>query len=162
VAIWIFLLGVIACSCSSQGNWKHSQINGAEPHFSSHRLSYLPSNTFHPLKLEIIRNSKSCKGYLVIEQKPIPPVGEDLQKAIVHVTIDNNAQSYVVSRYQEGYRLLLSQELLQTLIQSLSEGKSITLEVANHSTVLSPEGFLSRYKEFQKDFHISKFVHSPF
>lgn len=162
MAIWIFLLGVIACSCSSQGNWKHSQINGAEPHFSSHRLSYLPSNTFHPLKFEIIRNSKSCKGYLVTEQKPIPPYAEDLKKAIVHVTIDNMTQSYVVSRYQEGYRLLLSQELLETLIQSLSAGKSITIEVANHITVLSAEGFSSGYKEFQKDFHLSKFVHSPF
>lgn len=162
MSIWILFLGVLAFGCTSQGNWKHSQIDGAEPQFTSHRLSYHPSDTFHPMRFEIIRKSSFCKGYLITEQKPIPPYEQDLQKAFVSLTIEGNTSSYIVTRYEEGYRLLLPQELIDTLIASLSQGKTTVLEVANDKVILSPEGFTVRYKEFQKNFSLSKFVHSPF
>jgi hypothetical protein len=153
---------VLALSCTSQKQWKHSEIHGATAQFSSHRLTYSEPHSFCPIQLEIIRKSNSLKGYLLVQQKPLPPHENDPEKSLISVEIEGLIESHFVIRYKDGYKAIIPEDLLKKILNALSQGIPAIISCSNHKLILSPEGFLPKYQQFQKNRSLPQLIHSPF
>jgi hypothetical protein len=158
----LLLLGVLLTGCTSKGNWKHSQLENTAARFGSSRLSYVSSENPNNMKLEIIRKSRRYTGYLSVGPGQIPAMRGGNKQAEISVQIGDEKQSYLVSRYEGGQRLLLPENLLGKIIDSLKAGTEVTILASGYSLTLSPEGFASQYEKFEKTSKIPQLIQSPF
>jgi len=114
------------------------------------------------MKLEIIRKNRRHTAYLSVGSRAIPPLRENTKQAEIWVQIGDEKNSYIVSRYEGGQRLLLPENLLEKILDTLKGGTEIAIQASGYSLKLSPEGFAPQYEKFQKTSKVPKLIHSPF
>ena len=152
------LLCLLTASCSSKHHWSHSQLDSGSSQFSSTRLSHTLLDTPNRLQLEVIQTQDSCKGYLYVHSRPIPPIREDSALAKVYLTIKEERSFYLVTRHAGGHRLLLPDEALDSIVNALLEGEVVEISSAGYSSTLSPKGFKQEYSKFQSPSKLSNFL----
>ncbi|MBS0627832.1 MAG: hypothetical protein JSS09_06435 [Verrucomicrobia bacterium] len=158
------LLGMllILAACTPKSHWNVSQIDGGSSQFRSSRLSYVISNASNSLQMEIIRREKALKGYLFVQGRTLLEHPETPKHSLIFVQIKEETNSYLVSRYEGGQRLLLPDDLLQKILKALKDETEVTLKVSGYQTTLTPAGFSSSYEKWQKNTHFPSFIKSPF
>ncbi|MES2199308.1 MAG: hypothetical protein V4489_03990 [Chlamydiota bacterium] len=162
--IYFLLLGVllISTACAPKSHWKHSQIDGSSSQHDSSRLSYKTPNTHNTLQMEIIHRKKSCKGYLFVQGRVIPESKDHPKQALISMQIAGETTSYLVPRYEGGHRLSLPEDLLQKILQTLEEGKEVTLLTSGYLTTLDPKGFSSIHEKWKKNSYFHSFIKTSF
>lgn len=159
---WIFFLLFAISSCQSKGHWKEEHIGSGSSIFSSARLSYLFPDTNNGIHLEVLQIHDSYKGYLSVQSTPIPAYQDDPQKAKLSLQIGEKHFSYIVIRHEGGHRLVLPEEGLSSILEALSQGITVRIELSGYQSELSPIGFSSCFKKFQRSFKFPQVVQLPF
>ena len=152
------LLCLALAACASKGNWKYNEISSGSSEFNSSRLSFVALDSPARLQLEILRTKNACRGYLYVHSVPILANQNDTKTSTLSILIGEETLSFLAQRHEGGHRILLSEEALSKIVNSLKQGLEVTLSTSGYQTTLNPQGFASQYEKFQKNPHFFKLL----
>ena len=147
--IGAMLLCIALAACASKSHWKYDQINSGSSEFNSSRLSFVLPDSPSNLQLEILRTKNACRGYLYVHAFPIPAYQNDKKNAEIFIAIEDEAFSCLAQRHEGGHRLVLSESILNQILNALEHDQKVNISTSGYKTTLNPNGFSSQHKKLK-------------
>ncbi len=158
-----FILGLILLSlfaCGKPCYWTHDTIRSHHKDYS--KIVYNPRDPIHGIELELVSAEEHLKGYLNIHACPLPLHPDQSKSIVVKIEIDGQTTTYEAFRLEGGQRVLLPDDLLNTLVNSLSNDINVTVILPGYRSQILAEGFMEHFKHVQHPFFMENPFHLPF
>lgn len=150
----LFYLPLIFVSCSEINQpWKFDAIATQNKVFDSSRITYFdPINS--PLHFEIIHSDTGLNAFISLTKYQF----RTSEEGYLHIDFEIDGMKYEDSLplLEGGMRLCLSQDRTQALINSLCNGKKVTILVDGFEQSITPNQFKNLYAKMNrpnKSFH---------
>lgn len=133
-----FGVSLLLFSCSSRSQWNQQIITSQYDKFTYRKVSYKTPDPVHGLDLEFIKTSQQLKGYINIHSL----ISEECNESIcIELKIDESISTYEAICLKGRQRLLLPQELTQSLIDAFSHEKTVVISIPGYRSIIGPKGF---------------------
>jgi len=145
----VFILLLSLFGCYSSNGWEVAHVQAGNPDYDSARLSYHISDRVNGIGIEMIYARKQLHTYLEVHSQTIPPHQNNLQEALVKLTIGNEHHRSTAYRHAGGQRLSLPQDLQSMFIDALEHGEAVTIALEGYSATIQPENFSKIFSQFK-------------
>lgn len=140
---------LLFCGCQSTKSCDVVHLDGADPAFSSARLTFPIRDKVHGIGVHMISTPGQISTYLEVHLQTIPPYRGDPKEGLVKITMNGKTLRSTAYRHEGGQRLSLSPEMNYLLIEALQNHHPVTLELEGYSTTLDPQDFSEQYEKLQ-------------
>lgn len=147
-AIFALFLFLTSCSKSSH-QWICEKTLTHDPCYDSMRIILPSRNHFRELELELTQGAY-CKMYINVFSIELPEDPDCPNKTKVSLSVDGNSKIVYADRLKGGQRLLLPPDTTQMIIDSLLEGKPLSLSVSRYKAEIIPDRFSNFYQALEK------------
>lgn len=146
-ACFFFLIAFLTVSCSPPCyQWKLAIIKANCPPANYVKI-YLPAcNTFNGLEAALMSCNGSRRFYLYALTLLFPCNPGDEEHSEVSFSINEEGFQFSADRLQGGQCLLLPEEAMQLIVESLLEKKCVEINVGRYKTTLIPDNFHKVYE----------------
>ncbi|PIS01417.1 MAG: hypothetical protein COT84_02385 [Chlamydiae bacterium CG10_big_fil_rev_8_21_14_0_10_35_9] len=138
---YIFLLLLIT-SCATKSNWHLSQIDSQEVQYRSSRFVYHPDK-YCDLELELVCYQNETKAFINLLHEAL--IQENNKPILLTFTIDGTSYEGATYLLKGGQRLQISEPLTDKLINSLQQGKEISIILNSSQLDIDPGNFTKIY-----------------
>lgn len=144
------ILLLLLCSCAASHTWQISHLQTGSPDFDSSRIVCPSSNPVSGIDLELTRTDGQIFAHLHVHTETTLPYDENPKEALVRLSTPDHTFSGIAYRHEGGQRLLLPDALKDPLVQALTQGKDVTIELIGYRSLISAQGFAEAYASLQK------------
>lgn len=148
-SLFLCFLTLIGCSSQTSRQWDFSEIDARNPCFNGGRLILGPDSDISNLELEITRNSSGIYFYINLLLLRAPTWKEDPSRTTLTIQFDDQ-DPWIIHPYllEGGQRLLLPNDVADTLIQSILEGNSFVIQIGRSQISVISNDFATAYQRF--------------
>lgn len=115
--------------------------------FASKKLTCKSKNQFHGLEFELLHYQDKTKGYINIFAQKVPS-HEGL--ASIALQIDELTYEELVPLLKGEQKLLLSDKIIDLIINALKDGKMVKISLEGYEEVLEPQDFMTYFKRLKE------------
>ena len=145
------VLTLLLTACSAQRDWSYDAITTGSPLFDSARLTHSPLTGYPPWKIEILKSQEETEIFVSLVQYQLHPLADDPFKVKISLSIQDESNSTVrsledtVPLFEGRMRLRFSNSLAQEFIQSLQEGKKVSILIDGLEETIEPDLFKKKF-----------------
>lgn len=162
----IFIPGIFCLlllqGCGPKHAWSLNQVPSTGSEFASCKLNHAPKYPGQEIELEFLRINNDVELFLVIRGQPIPSDPTNPKETALTITTDSATVHAFVFRHSGGQKFAVPSETRTLIVQSLQEGRKITLSLPGYSCSIDPLGFTASYEHFLKNPFMENPFHLPF
>ncbi|MCC5832477.1 MAG: hypothetical protein JJU12_05470 [Chlamydiales bacterium] len=140
---------LVLTACNSHKEWTYSEVVSAAPELNSKQLRYRIKDEITGIEVELLEGAFGRFAYLNVCARQIPSLPGDACRSIVVFVIDDEKLSFQAERMLGGQKLLLPDEAIKKLIDSLDNNRSVSIYLDGFQTELKPSNFHKVYKNFR-------------
>lgn len=144
ISLCIFLLA----ACTRSDSWVADQIHSEKKDFCSRKLTFCAQDPVRGIDLELRETNEHLQGYLLVHSLPVAALRNDPKKVRVDYQIQGIKCQAFAYRMKGGQRLLLTDEMTDTVIQALLKNEEVTFFLPGYETRVHAEGFVKRFRNF--------------
>ena len=134
-------------------DWSYDAITTGSPLFDSARLTHSPLTGYPPWKIEILKSQEETEIFVSLVQYQLHPLADDPFKVKISLSIQDESNSTVrsledtVPLFEGRMRLRFSNSLAQEFIQSLQEGKKVSILIDGLEETIEPDLFKKNFSK---------------
>jgi hypothetical protein len=140
---------LLFCGCQSAKSCEVVHVDGADPAFTSARLTFPIRDRVHGMGVHMISTPGQLSTYLEVHLQTIPPHRGNSKEALVKMTMDGKTLRGIAYRHDGGQRVSLSSEMHHLLVEALRQKHPVTLQLEGYSATLDPQDFSEQYEKLQ-------------
>jgi hypothetical protein len=141
------VLLLLTASCTNSNSWNYDAIASGSPAFDSTRITHFSPSGYPPWKIEILKNQEKVEIFLSLIQYQLHPLDDAPHRINILLSVKDESNLTVrsiedtVPLFEGKMRLRFSDTLATEFIQSLQEGKKVSILVDGLEETIEPDFF---------------------